>query len=416
LSSDGTIAEVLARGLYDSNGRAAVEVTVVDRAGRHASALAPRGSTVGEFEPVQMEDSEAQPRLQATAPAVRAVVQRVAPALLGLNAVDQTEVDHQLDNLDSSLSRALIGGNVTIATSMAVAQLGARQQDLPLHEHLSRLFPGDQQAMAFPRPVFNLIDGGLSPTSRVPHIEFLLFLDDHVGVVEAIATGIRVYGRVRALCYQRGYEGACSQQGAISVPLRSCEEGLEILGEALAEENADPGYRLGLDMAASDVWCDGMYSFAWADGPLDADILMSRYLNWLERYPICYIEDGFAASQVNDFAMLTSKVGASVMVAGDDLFASNVGRITDGATNRWANAAVVKPNQAGTVTDTVDAARAARDAGFSLVVSQRSGENEGAFISSLAIAVGARYVKVGGPSRMDRIAKINELIRVSGTQ
>ncbi|MCS7480352.1 hypothetical protein ACFFQW_16505 [Umezawaea endophytica] len=408
--SDRAIAEVTARGLYDSNGRAAVEVTVVDRAGREARSMAQRGSSVGEFEPVQVEDEGAQPRLAAVDPALRVVADRVAPALAGVDAASVVEVDRVLRELDTTTARRSVGGNVTVATSMAAAKLGALQRGVPLHEHL-RTF-ASAGTPTTPLPAFNIVDGGLGPSSRVPHIEFLLFPVTGQDLRDVVEVGVRVRDRVRALCHAAGYEGADSQQGAVSAPLRSCEEGLDLLAAALVGLGVADGFKLGLDLAASDVWRDGAYAFPWADEPLTPAAVAERYRKWIAAYGLVYVEDGFAATETADFAALTAEVGGEVMIAGDDLYASNRDRITEGARARWSNTVVVKPNQAGTVTESLTAAGAARAANSSLVVSQRSGENEDSFLSSLAIAVNAAYVKVGGPSRMDRIMKVNELIRV----
>nr|WP_231951568.1 hypothetical protein [Nocardia terpenica] len=255
----------------------------------------------------------------------------------------------------------------------------------------------------------NIIDGGLCPSSKVPHIEFLLFPDPDVQLLDAVETSIRVRDYAREVCYRRGYEAATSQQGAISVPLQSCTEGMDIILAVLQELGVESGFRLGLDMAASDVWRNGKYQFPWTNRALSADALLDTYLEWIPRYSLRYLEDGFSASAMSEFTVLTSKAG-DMMIAGDDLFASNVSRVTAGVQGGWANAVVVKPNQAGTVSAAIRAAEATRNNGATLVISQRSGENGGSFISSLAIACGARYIKVGGPARMDRIAKINELL------
>lgn len=410
--SDRSIAEVTARGLYDSNGRAAVEVRLVDQAGRAARAMAQRGSSVGEFEPVQMEDEVAQPRLAAVDAALRVVMERVAPALIGLDAGDLNEVDHALDELDTTTARRAVGGNVTVATSMAAAQLGAVQREVALHDHL-RTFSATSRS-AKPLPTFNIIDGGLSPESNVPHIEFLLFPVLDLDLRAAVEIGVRVRDRVRELCQARGYEGADSQQGAVSVPLRSCEEGLDLIAESLADLDVVESCGIGLDMAASDVWRNGAYAYKWARRPISPAVLANRYRNWVDEYGLVYIEDGFAATEAADFTALTAEVGHKVMIAGDDLYASNYDRLAEGVREAWSNAVVVKPNQAGTITATLAAAETTHAADLSLLMSQRSGENEDSFLSSLAIATDAAYVKVGGPARMDRIMKINELLRVLG--
>ncbi|WAU78287.1 hypothetical protein O1Q96_00070 (plasmid) [Streptomyces sp. Qhu-G9] len=414
MSTDRTIVDVISRALYDSNGRVALEVEVLDQAGRTARAIAQRGSSVGDYEPRQLEDAGVQPGLAAATPALRCVSERVAPALRGRDASDLTGVDTVLNELDPRLSRDSVGGNVTIATSMAVAQLGALQQGIPLHTYLQAV-AGRPTASAPTRPAFNLIDGGLGPKSKVPHIEFLLFPAPGAPLAEVVETGVRARDRVLEACYQRGYEGGASQQGAVSAPLQSCEEGLELLLEVLSDLEDAEGCRLGLDMAASDVHDSGLYAFPWAESPLKPEDLLRRYRSWVQEYGVCYIEDGFASSETDWFVQLMEAVGDDIMVAGDDLYASNTARITEGALRHWANTAVVKPNQAGTVTDTLKAARAALDYGATLLISQRSGENEGSFISSLALAAGAHYLKVGGPTRIDRIAKINELLRVGAT-
>jgi enolase len=413
MSSRHAIAGVTGRALYDSNGRVALEVTVIDQDGRTARALAPRGSSVGDFEPLQLEDGTRQPSPEAAAPALDVVRAKVAPALRGADARKQHEIDRLLDDLDPATSRRSVGGNVTIATSMAAALLGAQQREAPLHEHLRSLCQDDTPVTPPLLPAFNIIDGGLSPRSAVPHIEFLIFPQPHVPLHHAVTTGIRVRDTVRQSCYHSGYEGADSQQGAISVPLPSCEEGLQLILDALAEHDAVDDFRLGLDMAASDVWQDGTYRYGWSSRPLSAGELHKIYLTWIRSYRVGYLEDGFASSRSGEFAALTAAAGADAVIAGDDLYASNTQRITLGAAEEWSNGAVIKPNQAGTVTATLEAAEASRHAGFTLLVSQRSGENNSSFITSLATAVGAHYLKLGGPSRMDRIAKLNELLRIS---
>lgn len=416
-SDERSISDLSARGVYDSNGVVAVEITLTDKAGRRAAAIAPRGSSVGNYEPIQLEASAQLPRLEAAEPAVQAAMTVLRPALIGVDAADLCAVDGVISACDSSPQKVSLGGNTAIACSMAAAHLGAVQSGVALHRHLAAAtdaFRSTSAARLRTRPMVNLIDGGLGPASRVAHIEFLLVPKGSLAVADYAALAIECRSELVARVHRLGYEGACSQQGAVSVPLESVETGLELLVGTLDAVGAMDAFDTGLDMAASDVLTvDGAYAFRWADAPIDAQDLLATYVDWADRFSLRYLEDGFASTDVENFSELVVKLPAEIMVSGDDLFASNTERIRAGVDGGWANTVVVKPNQAGTVTDTLRAADVARRAGWSVVVSQRSGENDGSLIADLAVAMDADYLKFGGTSRMDRIAKLNQLIRIA---
>lgn len=417
MNTDRVITDVTARSLYGSNGRATVEVTVGDRAGRTARVLAPSAPTAGTDAEglVQLEDRMLQPALAAADPAVRVVTAMVAPALRGADAADLTCADLRLDGLDPTRARALVGGNVTVAASMAVARLGALQRHLPLHSHLRDFAASSPDTAVLPLPAVALIDGGPGPRSKVPGTEFLLFPPPDTAVSEAVQTGIRVRERILAHCHRRGYEGGDSHQGALSVPLRTCEEGLEMVQNALTNADRKSGYGLGLDMAASHVLHEGAYRFRWAAEPLPPAALLGCYLDWIDEFGLAYLEDGFAGPHADWSARLTTAAAGRTMVAADGLFASDPDRITAGAGLGWADTVVLTPGRAGTTSEALRAAHATRRAGLNLLVSQHGGEGGGSFISSLALAAGARYVKTGGTSRTERIAQINKLIRLEGS-
>jgi enolase len=402
------ITEIRGRPVYDSNGTATIEVDVVLSDGSAGRAMAQRGSTTGEFEASVLERTDSQPALAAVEPAIRALDESVAAAVIGLDGADQEAVDAVLDALDETPRKEEVGGNVTVATSMAVAWAGARALGLPLHRHLGAY------GFGVPSPVFNMVDGAAAEGSGVPHVEFLLFPAPSSSAGGALEGGGRVRRAIQERLQRQGTAAGDSAQGAVSVALPTCEEGLELLLDAAAACGfaAPQDFTLGLDLAGSDWYSPAGYRFPWArpdEGT--ADMLLERYATWAEQYFVTYVEDAFAPSDVDAWVALCRRL-EGVLVAGDDLFASSPARIVDGAREQLANAAVVKPNQVGTVTGALEALRAGRDAGLTMVVSQRSGETGDALITHLAVAGGASYLKAGGVARMDRIEKFNELLRI----
>ncbi|HEU5324178.1 MAG TPA: phosphopyruvate hydratase, partial [Methylomirabilota bacterium] len=385
-----------------------------------AHAMAPRGSTTGEFEAAVIEDAQAGHRLAAVRPAIEIVHTLLRPALRGHDAGDQGAVDGVLCALDGTPTKKVVGGNVCVATSMAVAKAAAAARRLPLCRHL-----GAPDRPRLPTPMFNVIDGSKDADCGVTGVEFLLIPDARLSIGDALEMGVAVRAGARELAARRGWRGGDSPQGALALSLDCCEEGLELLSRAAEGSGYAPGtdFSLGLDLASSDYRDGSRYRFRWyrrpgaaraapADG-FPVDVLLETYADWVGRYPLSFVEDGFGETDEEAWRRLTARLGPRVRVAGDDLFASSAARIAGGARGGLATAALVKPNQVGTVSEALEAMRVARAAGMTVVVSQRSGENDDAVITHLAVAGEAAYLKAGGMSRMDRVMNFNELLRLA---
>lgn len=407
---DATIAEVGGRAVYDSNGIATVEVILRTGSGAAARAFAQRGSSTGKYEARHLERSDLQPSLAAVEPALANVHGLVREALLGADVRDQEEVDRRLSAIDSSATRASVGGNVLVATSTAAAELGARLSGIPVFQHLTN----GRQALRLPQPTFNIIDGSLAPFSRVAHHEFLLFPAPGTATGAAVEMAVRVRNAVRVALYADGATAGDSPQGAVTAALPDVVTGLSLVTDAAigCDYVAGRDFVLGLDMAAADVFDGERYRFDWSPSPLTTAELTETYAGWFDRFPLSYLEDGYAEECGRDFAELRRRTPQGAVIAGDDLFASNPERVTVGIKEDWADAVVLKPNQVGTVTGVLQAGQIASDGGMTVLLSQRSGENDTALIIHLGVATGATYIKCGGPSRLDRIIKLNELLRL----
>jgi enolase len=410
VTRDTLIDAVDGRAVYDSNGMPTIEVTLRARSGRQARAFAQRGSSTGRYEVRHLERAEALPALDAVRPALASLHSLVRPALVGVDVTDQPAVDACLDSLDATPDRSVVGGNVLVATSMAAAELGARSTGQAPFRHLAP----DLAEPRLPQPTFNIIDGSTAPFSMVAHHEFLVFPAPGTPVAGAVEMAVRIRDRVRRRLHDLGETAGDSPQGAVVAVLPDVPAGLGLLTEAADHCGYAPGrdFHVGLDMAAADVVRDDRYAFGWAREPLDADELAALYRRWMDEFPLRYLEDGFAEEHGAQFAALRRLVPEDVVVAGDDLFASNPERVAAGVRECWADAVVLKPNQVGTVSALLRAGRLAAEGGMEVMLSQRSGENDSALIVHLGVAAGATYVKCGGPSRLDRVIKLNEMIRL----
>jgi len=402
-----SLSEVRARAVFDSNGVPAVEVEVTTAGGVRVAEIAPRGSTTGEFEAGVLEDAAGLPGLAAVAPALAAVHDEVRPAVLGMDVTDQRAVDTALRELDGGAYFRRIGGNVAVATSMAVAMAGAITAGLPLYRHLAEGEPD-----RLPTPMFNLADGAVG--SNTVYTEFL-HLPGTTDPATALDQAARVRMAVADMLRGAGHRCADSTQGGWSLDLGGCEATMDVLVAAAEQCGLVPAvdFHLGLDLSGAEFATADGYAFPWLAEPVKSDELIDRFADWGERYPLVFIEDAFAPTDEDAWRGLRQRLAGRVEVIGDDLFASRADRIEHGAAAGLADGALVKPNQVGTVTQALDAMATANAHGLTTVVSQRSGENDGAFITHLAVAGRARWLKAGGLSRMDRVAKYNELLRIA---
>lgn len=401
------ISDVTARAVYDSNGSPTVEVEIHTGDGSRHTELAPRGSTTGDFEAHVLEDAGRYPGLSAVEPALESVARWVRPALVGLDVTDQRAIDATLRGLDEDATLRTVGGNVTVAASMAAAWAGAACTGQPLYRHL-----GGRDPDTLPVPMFNIADGAVG--SSTEYTEFLLLpLVTDPG--QALDQGVRVRQALARRLRAQGHRCADSTQGGWSLDLGSCEATMEALVLAAGDCGMRPGedFALGLDLSGAEFSRPGGYAFPWLPAPAGLVELIDRYAGWVDRFPLIFVEDPFAPEDAEAWRALVTRLGGRAAVVGDDLFASSADRIRAGVDAGLADGALVKPNQVGTVSEALDALAAGRAHRIQTVVSQRSGENGGALITHLAVAGQAAWLKAGGMSRMDRVAKYNELLRVA---
>ncbi|MFK4484957.1 hypothetical protein [Bradyrhizobium sp. USDA 336] len=413
------IQTVIGRAVLDSNANPAIEVEIRLANGTSTRSIAPRGSTTGQYEALVVEDEAAAGTLAAVLPALNMVEQFVRPALVGLDCTDQTRLDSVICAIDGTPTKSRLGGNVCVATSMAVAKAGAAARNIPLYRHL-----GGSGEMPLPTAMFNIVDGSKSPGSGISGIEFLVIPIGSTGPAFHLEMGMRARAATKNVLQKYGIPAADGPQGAFDVVAKNCDLPLEIISEAMHLCGFEPrrDYLLGLDLAATDFFNGNEYTYPWAyDGPNSAEhaqavsstVLTRVYRSLLARYPIGYIEDGFAETDEASWTAFLQSSEPTLMVVGDDLFASSPERIRHGAMAKLASAVLIKPNQIGTVTETLDAMRVAHQFGLGVLVSQRSGENDDDFITHLAVAGQASHLKAGGLSRMDRVIKYNGLLRIA---
>jgi enolase len=411
MSARTSIMAVVAREVLDSRGTPTLEVEIQLEGGLAAWASAPAGTSLAKGEPGERRDGDSRRyRGHGMRQAVETVTRVVAPALRGLDAQDQARIDGVLRSLDGAAGPAGVGGNVLISTSLAVARAAAFVRGRPLYRHL-----GDDGACTLPVPLLNLVDGGTHAPGAVAFEEFMIAPYGAGRLAEALRMAVETRWALRDLLAEARCPTVVGEEGAFTPSLRTPEAVCHFLVRAIERAGYVPGEEIGLavDVAAGALQHRGHYVFDGWGGPRRSTAQTIRYYEWLARlFPIVLIEDGLDEDDRAGWRDLTQKLGATVHLAGDDLFATSPARLRDGIRDGLANAVVVKPNQAGTLSDTLETIRAARAAGYAVIVSHRSGETEDTFIADLAVAVGSEWIKAGAPCRTDRTAKYNRLLRI----
>lgn len=404
--------------VLDSNGRGAIEICLSFGCGQlHGSAIAPRGSTTGEFEAAFLED-ERRSGLESAKPAIESARLLLPSGLIGREFETLREFDMALHEIDPSPQFRRLGGNVAIAASLAFAKGLAASRGIPLYRALS-----DDDVTHLPLPMFNIIDGASVKGSGIGGVEFLLIPDGNLNVARAVQMGIDVRNTVQSLLARQGIVAGDSPQGALLLASEDCEFPLALILEAASAAGYSPGadFTLGLDLAASDYFdSDGRYTYPWpaldddgeaaSGGNLNA--LCHEYSRLISEFHISFIEDGFAERDVAGWKSFARRRGRARMIA-DDLCASNARRIDCAYADGLIQGVLIKPNQIGTLTGAMDAMVVGKGHGLLTVVSQRSGENDDDSITHLAVAGHADYLKFGGPARMDRIIKLNSLLKLA---
>ena len=402
------IARVSARQVVDSRGNPTVEVDVALESGAAGRAAVPSGASTGRFEAVELRDGDADAYLgKGVLRAVSNVVEVIGPALTGADAGDQRAVDRMLVELDGTANKARLGANAILGCSLAVAKAAAADADQPLWRWI-----GGDAAHVLPVPLMNVVNGGAHAQNSLDVQEFMVVPLGAASFSEALRTGAEIFHHLRALLHERGLATAVGDEGGFAPDLAGTEPAIEAILEAAERAGHRDRVAIALDVAATELWRDGAYSFDGAGQRLTSDELIRHYEELCDRYPIVSIEDPLAEDEWEAWHELTGRLGDRVQLVGDDLFVTNVERLERGISLGVGNAILVKVNQIGTLTETLDAIDLARRSGYAAIISHRSGETEDTTIADLAVAVNAGQIKTGAPSRTDRVAKYNQLLRI----
>ena len=406
-----TIIDIAAREILDSRGNPTVEADVVLASGETGRAAVPSGASTGEHEARELRDGEASRYLgKGVRNAVRNIEETIAPALRGLVAVDQVEIDRTMIELDGTPNKAKLGANAILAVSMATARAAAAETGLPLYRYL-----GGPLSRTLPVPMMNILNGGAHATNTVDFQEFMIVPVGVESFAEALRVGAEVFHSLKKVLVKRKLATGVGDEGGFAPDLKDDEQALQVIIEAIEAAKYAPGKEvaLALDVAASELYTNGSYTFKKSGaGTRDAAGMIELYAKWMDEYPIVSIEDGLAEDDWDGWAQLTKALGDRVQLVGDDLFVTNTERLARGIENGVANAILIKVNQIGTLTETLEAIDMARAAGYLSVISHRSGETEDTFIADLSVATGAGQIKTGSASRTDRVAKYNQLLRI----
>src|SRR3954463_14404394 len=405
------IVEVHGREVLDSRGNPTVEAEVYLSSGVVGRAIVPSGASTGEHEAVELRDGDKGRYLgKGVQKAVNNLNTEIAEALEEMDASDQRLLDQTMIELDGTENKGRLGANAMLAVSMAAARAMANVYEVPLYRYL-----GGVNASVIPLPMMNILNGGAHADSNVDFQEFMVMPVGAPSFSEALRWGVETFHTLRGVLKKKGYNTAVGDEGGFAPSLKSNEEAIELVVEAIQQAGYKPGEQIAiaLDPAASEFYQDGKYVFKKSDKSVKTSEEMVKYwANWVNKYPIVSLEDGFAEDDWKGWKMFTDEVGSKIQLVGDDLFVTNTKRLQKGIDEKTANSILIKVNQIGTVTETLDAIELARRNGYTSVISHRSGESEDTFIADLAVATGAGQIKTGSASRTDRIAKYNQLLRI----
>jgi enolase len=411
-----------ARQVLDSRGNPTVEAEVLLESGAFGRAIVPSGASTGEHEALELRDGDKSQYLgKGVLKAVFHANSEIAKAVMGVDAADQRALDHKMITLDGSKTKSRLGANAILAVSMAAARASAVALKEPLYKYLAR-YSSDHSANLLPVPMMNILNGGAHADSSVDFQEFMAMPIGAPSFSEALRWGVEVFHSLKGALKKHGYSTAVGDEGGFAPSCKSNEEAIQIVLEAIAAAGYQPGQQvsIALDPAASEFYdqASSQYVFKKSDKSRHTSAEMAAYwTNWVEKYPIVSLEDGMAEDDWSGWKTLTKSVSArtskkKVQLVGDDIFVTNTERLSRGINEGVANSILIKLNQIGTVTETIDCIELARKAGYHSVISHRSGESEDTFIADLAVATAAGQIKTGSASRTDRIAKYNQLLRI----
>jgi len=407
------IQTIKAREVLDSRGNPTVEVDCVLEGGVRGRAIVPSGASTGEHEALELRDGDKKRYLgKGVLKAVNNVNTIIAPALAGQNATLQSHIDQLMLTLDGTKNKSKLGANAMLGASMAIARAAAESHGLPLYRYI-----GGVKASVLPVPMMNIINGGAHADNNVELQEFMIMPIGAPSLPEAVRMGAEVFHSLKKILHDAGHSTAVGDEGGFAPNLKSNEEAIELILKAIESAGYKPGSQIAvaLDAAASEFYDKktNKYVFKKSDKSVkSADEMVRLYSEWVSKYPIVSIEDGLAEDDWEGWQALTREIGRKIQLVGDDLFVTNTERLARGMGMGIANAILIKVNQIGTLTQTLDAINLARKASYGIVISHRSGESEDTFIADLAVATNAGQIKTGSLSRTDRVAKYNQLLRI----
>lgn len=405
-----TIVDVIAREIMDSRGNPTVEVEVYLEGGAVGRAAVPSGASTGAFEAVELRDGDKSRYLgKGVQKAVDNVNNIIAEEIIGMNALDQIGIDRLMIELDGTPNKGKLGANAILGVSLAVAKAAAEQLGMPLYQYI-----GGVNAKVLPVPMMNILNGGKHADNSVTIQEFMIMPVGANSFAEALRMCAEIYHNLKAVLNAKGLNTGIGDEGGFAPDLASNEEAIAVIIEAIEKAGYKPGddIVLALDVAATELYKDGKYHLEGEGKVLTAEEMVAYYEELINKYPIISIEDGLSEDDWEGWKMMTERIGDRVQLVGDDLFVTNTERLAKGIEKGVANSILIKVNQIGSLTETIDAIEMAKRAGYTAVVSHRSGETEDTTIADLVVAMNAGQIKTGAPARSERVAKYNQLLRI----
>lgn len=403
------ISDVWAREILDSRGNPTVEAEVYLEDGSFGVAAVPSGASTGTFEACELRDGDDRYFGKGVQKAVDNIIEEIADEIIGLDALDQRGIDEILIDLDGTENKSRLGANAILAVSLATAKAAANHLGVPLFQYL-----GGIQARYLPVPLMNILNGGKHADNNVDIQEFMIAPVGAPAFSEALRMGAEIYHSLKKVLQEKGLSTAVGDEGGFAPFLNSNEEAIQVILKAIENAGYEPGtdVLLALDVAASELYKDGLYVLSGENRALDADSLIEYYAKLVENYPIVSIEDGMHEEDWEGWKKLTDALGDKIQLVGDDLFVTNIMRLEKGIQEEVANSILIKLNQIGTLSETLETIELAQMYGYSWIISHRSGETEDTTISHLAVGTNSSQIKTGAPARSERVAKYNELLRI----
>lgn len=404
------IVDVYGREVLDSRGNPTVEVEVILEDGTMGRAIVPSGASTGAHEAVELRDGDkSRYNGKGVLNAVDNVNNIIAPEVIGMDCTYQVDIDTLMIEMDGTPNKSKLGANAILGVSLAVARAAANYLEIPLYQYI-----GGVNAREIPVPMMNILNGGKHADNNVDIQEFMIIPCGAPSFAEGLRMGVEVYHALKKVLSSKGLATAVGDEGGFAPNLPSNEAAIEVILEAIAEAGYQAGkdIYIGLDVAASEIFRDGKYHLESTQQVLSSQEIVDFYARLVEKYPVISIEDGLAEDDWEGWKLLTDRIGSKVQLVGDDLFVTNTERLAQGIELGVCNSILIKVNQIGTLTETLDTIEMARRAGYTCVISHRSGETEDATIADIAVATGSGQIKTGAPARTDRVAKYNQLLRI----